>query len=194
MSEEKAEELEKKGVKDSKLLTPSQREKLYEIIIQNSTKYSVQLIPPSEVDIYVKRKKKHTKLNYLEAIYMSKALDEVDGEVAYVDASDTDVRLFAAQVEQNLKRRVSLVVLHHADRLFPVVSAASIIAKVSRDREVQRIKEEIGDFGSGYPSDPRTISFLREWMGGEKEPPPYCRISWKTWKRITDKQLRLGSV
>lgn len=173
-----------KGVKDSKLLTPQQRERLFEFIKSEAYDYTIIAIEPQLVDEYVRRKKKHTKLNYLEAIYMADAINRLNGEIAYIDASDTDISLFSSQVQECLKRKVSIVATHHADRLFPVVSAASILAKVSRDRKIQEIKAELGDFGSGYPSDPRTIKFLQEWMRNNDSPPPYTRLSWKTWRKL----------
>jgi ribonuclease HII len=172
------------GVKDSKLLSPQARERLYGEIKELVTASIVLKIPPREVDEYVRRRKKHTKLNYLEAIYMARVINELPGEIAYVDASDTNVDRYASQIEEHLTRKVKIVSTHFADRLFPVVSAASILAKVERDREIEVLKAKHGDFGSGYPSDPRTISFLEDWMKTHEEVPPFARQTWKTWKRI----------
>jgi ribonuclease HII len=184
MKEEVSERLRSLGVKDSKLLTPSGRERLYKLILDESSDHVILAIPPEEIDEFVRHRQKHTKLNYLEAMYMARAVDSLEGEVAYIDASDTDAAFFSEQVRQNLHKQISIVATHHADRIFPVVSAASILAKVNRDREIERIKAELGDFGSGYPSDPRTIDFLRSWIESHGQPPPYTRRSWKTWKRV----------
>ncbi len=191
MSDDVAKQLYSDGVRDSKLLTRQQRERLFDVIREKAISYVVLSIKPEEIDEYVRRKKKHTKLNYLEAIYMARAINKLQGEVAYVDASDTDVRVFSAQIEENLERKLSIVAVHHADRLFPVVSAASILAKVSRDREIEKLKKEVGDFGSGYPSDPRTVKFLKEWIASKKSPPPFTRLSWKTWKKLLQTDMKL---
>jgi ribonuclease H, mammalian HI/archaeal HII subfamily len=191
MSDDVAKQLYSDGVRDSKLLTRQQRERLFDVIREKAISYVVLSIKPEEIDEYVRRKKKHTKLNYLEAIYMARAINKLQGEVAYVDASDTDVRVFSAQIEENLERKLSIVAVHHADRLFPVVSAASILAKVSRDREIEKLKKEVGDFGSGYPSDPRTVKFLKEWIASKKSPPPFTRLSWKTWKKLLQIDMKL---
>jgi ribonuclease HII len=191
MSDDVAKQLHSDGVRDSKLLTRQQRERLFDVIREKAISYVVLSIKPEEIDEYVRRKKKHTKLNYLEAIYMARAINKLQGEVAYVDASDTDVRVFSAQIEENLERKLSIVAVHHADRLFPVVSAASILAKVSRDREIEKLKKEVGDFGSGYPSDPRTVKFLKEWIASKKSPPPFTRLSWKTWKKLLQTDMKL---
>jgi len=190
-SDDVAKQLYSDGVRDSKLLTRQQRERLFDVIREKAISYVVLSIKPEEIDEYVRRKKKHTKLNYLEAIYMARAINKLQGEVAYVDASDTDVRVFSAQIEENLERKLSIVAVHHADRLFPVVSAASILAKVSRDREIEKLKKEVGDFGSGYPSDPRTVKFLKEWIASKKSPPPFTRLSWKTWKKLLQTDMKL---
>ncbi|MEM3185382.1 MAG: ribonuclease HII [Conexivisphaerales archaeon] len=185
MPEYKATLLAGYGVKDSKLLRPDQRERLYDVIMSLCSDVSVEMIPAERIDEFVRHKKKHTKLNYLEAIHMAKVINKLAGEVAYVDASDTDISLFAEQISSSLTRKIGLVATHHADRLFVVSSAASIVAKVVRDREIEMIKSKIGDFGSGYPSDPKTLRFLRNWLEEHEDIPPYSRKTWKTWKRIT---------
>ena len=82
-----------------------------------------------------------------------------------------------------------MVAEHRADRTYVVVSAASIIAKVERDRAVERLREAHGDFGSGYPSDDQTIAYLKSWVEREGKEPSFARKSWKTWDRVFTKQL-----
>ncbi len=66
-----------------------------------------------------------------------------------------------------------------------MVSAASIIAKVHRDRSIRQLEAEIGmEIGSGYPADPKTIRFLNELVKEKAELPVYVRHSWKTVKRL----------
>ena len=74
--------------------------------------------------------------------------------------------------------------MHHADRLSVVVSGASIIAKVRRDSELSKIRIKYGDVGSGYPSDKKTIKFVKEWFRKKNEIPPFARKSWKPAKMI----------
>ncbi|MEM3612884.1 MAG: ribonuclease HII, partial [Candidatus Bathyarchaeia archaeon] len=69
-------------------------------------------------------------------------------------------------------------------RKYPVVSAASIIAKVERDREIAELKAKYGDFGCGYPTDPKTLAFLRRCLENFKEYPEFVRRSWKPAKKI----------
>jgi ribonuclease HII len=79
---------------------------------------------------------------------------------------------------------VRLVAENKADEKYPVVSAASIIAKVTRDSVIRELHGEYGDFGSGYPSDRRTVNFVIECyarMGGF---PEIVRKKWLTVRRL----------
>ena len=73
-------------------------------------------------------------------------------------------------------KKIELLVEHKADLNHISVSAASVLAKVTRDSEIEKIKKAIKeDFGSGYPSDPKTKAFL------EKNFEKYPEIFRKTW-------------
>ena len=73
------------------------------------------------------------------------------------------------------------------DSLFPAAAAASIVAKVERDREVETIEREAGvPVGSGYPSDPVTIGYLEEYLRVHRDLPPHTRRSWETARRMLD--------
>ena len=180
------------GVKDSKLLSPRKREALYGGIVGLCHGVVALPIPTWEIDYYVTHGKKLRKLNYLEAIYMAKAVDRLSPQLVYADASDTVARRFSEDITRNMKVSAKVIAEHHADSNYPVVSAASIIAKVVRDRTVQEPRERFGDFGSGYPSDWRTIEFLRRWIEREGLIPRFCRSSWHTWLRIA--QLKLNET
>lgn len=84
----------------------------------------------------------------------------------------------------------SIVSKHRADDIYPVVSAASIVAKTHRELEVKRIQDELSaDIGSGYPSDVRTIKYLQEYFTLNGKFPPYTRHSWKSVENIRKKVL-----
>jgi ribonuclease HII len=92
---------------------------------------------------------------------------------------------FGKDIKEELDFEIEIISKHGADETYPIVSAASIIAKTTRDYEVKKIKEELGsDLGSGYPSDETTIKFLEKWIHDYGELPPYTRRSWKTAQRI----------
>jgi ribonuclease HII len=183
-------ELKKLGVKDSKKLSPKRRVALYPKILEVADSVRWVSIPPEEIDAVVLRGKKLRKLNYLEAVYFARVIDLLGAERVTVDASDVIPRRFGSDIAKNMEGKCAVRSFHKADRDFPVVSAASIIAKVERDRQVEALREANGDFGSGYPSDPATRSFLSELLRKGDPLPPYVRKSWKTWESI---RLALGA-
>src|SRR5438046_9282161 len=94
-------------------------------------------------------------LNDFEAKLFAQLIERLHPETAYVDAADVDEIEFKRCVQRELSFAVEVVSQHNADELFPVVSAASILAKVRRDHEMRTIEEEIGDtIGSGDPAEP----------------------------------------
>ena len=171
------------GVRDSKVLSPSRREELAVKIRSLALAYKVILVQPCEIDMAVAT----CGLNKLEAKIMACIIDELGPDLAYVDSSDILAPRFASTIRSYMRsgRPVEIVAEHEADARYPVVAAASIIAKVERDRALRCLKEEIGvDFGSGYPGDPRTLRFLRDWYARYKSYPDFVRKSWKTAREI----------
>jgi ribonuclease HII len=172
------------GVKDSKLLSPSRRETLATEIKRIARKHAVVKLSPAEIDMIVKRGRKLFRLNRLEAQAMAKVIELLKPDIAYVDASDVLEERFKQHILECLPFKVEIVSEHKADRKYPVVSAASIIAKVERDREIAELKAKYGDFGCGYPTDPKTLEFLRRCLENFKEYPEFVRKSWKPAKKI----------
>ena len=182
----KLEMLRSIGVRDSKLLSKSMREKLYHVIKEEASSVVVEKVEPRLIDEYVSHGK-YERLNYLEAIVMAKVIDRLNADIVYVDSCGEPDR-FEKDIRKNMKRKVKLVVEHHADRNYTVVGAASIIAKVERDAVIEGIKEKWGDFGSGYTSDPRTIDFVRKLLDSG-DLPDFVRKSWKTLDWMKQKSL-----
>ena len=176
-----ARKLKEIGVRDSKELSPSQRESLYPQILGLANRVHWIEITPGEIDEVVRRGIRLRKLNYLEAVYFARVIDALGVHRVTADAADVIPRRFRDDIVANLVRPCDVTALHKADRRFPVVSAASIVAKVERDRAVARLREVHGDFGSGYPSDPVTRAFFIERMKRGEPLPHYVRRSWKTW-------------
>jgi len=177
-------ELAELGVKDSKLLSPGQRDALYPEILKICKGVEVSRIPPRMIDRYVSRGKKYRRLNYLETIHMAKVIDALGVDEVFIDAPDINPPRFTNELMELLSSRPKIVAEHKADVNYVVVSAASIIAKVERDHDVAELRALHGDFGSGYPSDPDTIAFLESWMKSNTSQPEFARKSWKTWNRI----------
>ena len=189
VTKERVSVLKELGVRDSKKLSPRRRETLYGEILKISDHCHSAQIHPQEIDTVVRTGMKYRKLNYLEALYFAKVIDQLGASQVTVDASDSVPERFRSTIMENLKSRCRVSAFHKADRDFPVVSAASIVAKVERDRAVQRLREKHGDFGSGYPSDPATRIFFTERMRRGEPLPDYVRKSWKTWGRLEQNLL-----
>lgn len=184
IKKEATRELSSIGVRDSKVLSPTQRTNLAIAIRNISHDISIVELPPEEIDEYVLKGRKLRKLNYLEATAMAKVIRKLNPAIAYVDSSDVRPERFADDIQEHLVKRIRIISEHHADQKYPVVSAASIIAKVTRDQRIAEIEDQYGDFGSGYPSDERTIRFLEDWVRKHGFFPGFVRKSWKTISRI----------
>jgi len=175
------------GVKDSKLLSPQRREQLAVEVRKLALKYHVEILTPREIDKVVETGRKLHRLNRLEAQTMARVIDALKPHRAYVDASDVLADRFKDHIMENLSFSVEIVSEHKADLKYPVVSAASIIAKVERDQAIEKMREKhgnLGDMGSGYASDPRTIKFLEKWCAKYGAYPDFVRKSWQPAKEI----------
>jgi len=169
------------GVKDSKKLTAKKREELYKKIISLVDGYYVAKISPKSIDYSVK---KHG-LNKLEAKYMAKVISKLNPDTSFVDSCDVNPKRFGKEISR-LSNNNKIRSFHHADSRFVVVSAASIIAKVTRDKAISRLRKD-HDLGSGYPSDRKTINFVKKYYKTQKMMPTFVRKSWKPTQKIIDK-------
>jgi len=171
-------------VKDSKLLTPKQRENLFNKLIKIIKKYKVIIIHPKEIDNAVSSDK--LNLNWLEAIKSAEIINELRPDIAILDCPSNNTKAYKEYVEKHLKAKVGIRAEHKAESKFPVVAAASIIAKVIRDKEIKKIQSRIKEnIGSGYPSDPITVKFLKE---NYKKYPTIFRKSWISYKGVMEKK------
>lgn len=171
-------------VKDSKRLSPGRREDL-EKCIKESCEFTIRVVSADDIDSL----RKSMSLNELEAHLFSSIIDEMcdEDDRCYVDSASVDEKRFKRMIMKKLEQRPDIISEHEADDEYPVVSAASILAKVERDRKVEEISKELGvDVGSGYPSDRKTRDFLQEWMREHGSLPPHIRKSWKTTKDIVN--------
>lgn len=175
------------GVKDSKRLSSERRSNLTDIIKESCCSFKVLELSPQEID---QRIKKRISLNQLELLKFVEITNTLKPSKIYIDAADTDEKRFGNTLKAKLNYVPEKVISkHRADDIYPIVGAASIIAKVKRDEIIEDLKEEYGEIGSGYPSDEKTTRFLREWIQKEKRPPPFARVSWKTTKDILNREL-----
>ena len=181
VSVENAKLIENLGFKDSKLLSSQRRLELFNLIKQNYS-YEIEVINVEKIDEY----RMKNQLNLLNRKAFEKVISRLNPKVAYVDAADVNEERFGREIKVNLTNPsdTDVISMHKADSMIPVVAAASIIAKQTRELEIKKLKKEIGDFGSGYPSDERTIKFLKSYFHDNSRWPPGTRKSWKTIKRI----------
>jgi len=187
IEEENVHKLVEIGVKDSKTLTPKRRERLTEEILKIVKDHYVVKLAPSEIDRVVEAGKKLHKLNRLEAQAMAEVVRRLKPDIVYVDASDVSAERFGRHILEEVPFKVKIVSKHKADRIYPVVSAASILAKVERDRAIAEIRRRYGDFGSGYITDVKTVRFLERWIRTHGSYPDFVRKSWKPAKRLKDR-------
>ncbi len=180
LDKKKLRKLTSLGVKDSKKLSPKLRESLYKKIIDIVDDYYVAKISPRSIDASVK---KHC-LNGLEAKYMAKVVSKLNPDVSYVDSCDVNPTRFGKEISK-LSDNHKIKSYHRADSRFVVVSAASILAKVTRDRAIAKLRKE-HDLGSGYPSDSVTVKFVTKYYKKNHEMPSFVRKSWKPVQRIVD--------
>lgn len=178
------EDLKKMGVKDSKLLSAEQRHVLLHKIETEVLAYKSIVIPAEEIDSAVFGM---LNLNGLEAKKSAEIINHLKPDKVILDCPSTNLSAYTFEVKKylhsELRDRLEIVAEHKADAKYPSVAAASIIAKVSRDSEIDLIKADIGkDFGSGYPSDPSTKEFLAE----NYDKYNIFRKSWSSWRVLAD--------
>ena len=170
-------------VHDSKLLSPKMRERLY-VIIRKRFRVATLRIDAHEIDGI----RMGMTMNACVARAHAQVIDMLSPSVAYVDACDVNAFRYADMVKSHLAQSCEIISEHHADQTFKVVSAASIVAKVTRDRAITTLSKKYGEIGSGYPSDPVTIAFLSDYIDEHKQPPPIARRSWKTITAMLEKK------
>jgi ribonuclease HII len=168
------------GARDSKAMSPAAREATYERLQGVGQCFTIVLAPPT-IDRWVA----HGGLNRLEARHFAAIVRRARAEEVYLDACDVDARRFGEEVGRLAGTADGIRSTHEADRRFAIVGAASIVAKVTRDRAVRRLARRLGArIGSGYPSDPVTVAFVRAAIAGGLRAAPWLRASWATTRRL----------
>jgi len=194
IEEEDRKNLQKIGVKDSKLIAPLKRERI-EVELKKIVKaYHVIEVEPLEIDKALNST--DLNLNWLEAIKAAEIIKKLKPDKVILDCPSTNIPAFTEYVKNTLKnmgysKKTEIISEHKADEKYVEVGAASIIAKVRRENIIKELKKKYGDFGSGYPSDPKTQKFLKEnW----KKHPEIFRRTWQSYTRMeqNSKQSKLG--
>jgi ribonuclease HII len=176
-------------IRDSKKLSPKRREVLAKLIKEIAISYEVLVIPAKDIDDM----RKVMTLNEIEVNAFTKVIKKLRPEVVYVDSADVNEERFGRDILSGLSFKPEMISKHKADDIYPVVGAASILAKTRRDEEVRKIadvlEKKLGlPLGSGYPADVITQKFLKSWVEKFGNLPPHTRKSWKTAQKIMDEK------
>jgi ribonuclease HII len=169
-------------IRDSKVLRPKQREEIDDIL-RRDFPVSIVTIDAAGID----EARSRINMNECVARLHAGALKELRPRLAYVDACDVNAERYGRTVAGYLDFPCDVIAEHRADARHKIVGAASVVAKVARDRAIRYLDEEYGGIGSGYPSDPVTIEFLRRYIRDYGRPPPCARWSWKTVANLGQK-------
>jgi len=172
--------LEALNLKDSKLLSPKQRNEAYEKIIKIAKAYKIITVEPSEIDDELNADS--SNLNWLEAKKSAELINGLGADQAYLDCPSPNIENYSEYLNSLLTSPTNLICEHKADMRYPLVAAASILAKVTRDKEMAELQKKIPEkMGSGYPADPYTKKFLQE---NYEKYPEIFRKTWTPYKKI----------
>lgn len=175
------------GVTDSKLLDAETRETLFEEIKKAAVEERILSLSPVEITEWMKT----ASLNDVEAIKTAELLQSLKccPDLCYVDSPDTIPARYSQNILNLCKKPIKVIAEHKADFKYPVVGAASILAKVTRDFEIKELAKLHGDIGSGYPSDEVTQRWMDEHWKKNGSFPDFVRKKWATVQRKA--QLKL---
>jgi len=186
ISEDKIKQIESLGVKDSKKLTAKRRKELFSEILELKGNYYFNVLSPA----FLNKEMKTYTLNEIELLAFKEAIVGLKVPInrAICDSCDVNANRFSDNLKEALGDEFSsceIIASHKAEDKYPIVAAASILAKVKRDELIEKIEEDAGvSFGSGYPSDPKTIEFLEDYYKLNNSFPDYVRTEWKTLANI----------
>ena len=181
LEKRKLHHLKRTGVKDSKKLSSKKRTVIARKL-KKTTQFMTIIIPADKID---QLRNDGMNLNEIETNSMKEIIKTINPDICYVDCIDVDEERFHDTL-QEVNPEIKIITKHKADDLYDVVSAASIIAKVERDKQLAIIQNEYGSVGSGYPSDSKTIEYLKNIE--DDNYPPIIRKTWKTFKHICNEK------
>lgn len=189
VDEKTEKEFKKLGIKDSKDLTQKRRELFEEKIKQSSETFEIVLATPNDIE---EKNKQGIKLNEFEALMAAKIINKINKGYkkikVVIDCPSTTISKWTDYLKLKIKNLSNLEIIceHKADRNHVSVSAASILAKCVREKEIQKIRDLYGnEVGTGYPSDPLTCKFLEKNALKYKDKGIF-RKTWSSWQRACD--------
>lgn len=176
------------GCKDSKLLSPQKRQELKAKIEKTAKEFHYISISAEEIDSL----RKIMSLNEIEAKKMAELILSFENkpDKIIIDCPDTEPSRFLQRMRKYMGPDFEAIIEHKADENYPIVSCASIIAKTERDDKIKEMEKVYGVMGSGYPADPKTKDFLKNFYAEHGKLPPIVRKSWDTIKRLENSKLQ----
>ncbi|HNZ52033.1 MAG: Ribonuclease HII [Candidatus Diapherotrites archaeon ADurb.Bin253] len=183
-------EFKRLGIKDSKELTPKRREFLANIVREKAETFEIIVVHPKEID---KSLNSGMNLNNLESRKIAEIINKINKGYkkikVVIDCPSVGVTKWVDALKMKINNLSNLEITceHKADKNYVAVSAASILAKSIREKEMNILREKYGDeIGSGYTSDPATIHFLELHADNPKNASIF-RKTWETWKKASEK-------
>ncbi len=186
IEKENLEDLEEIGVKDSKKLSDKKREDLLKKI-EKEGKVFVKEIEAQEIDSL----REVMSLNEIELQGFASVIEKAKADKVVMDLPEPNGERFIKKIKKEIPRSLreaEFIAEHGADDKYPIVSAASIVAKSAREKHIDELKEKYDvNFGSGYPHDEPTREFLRKYYQEKEEFPKETRMSWSSVQKIKEK-------
>jgi len=183
IDEDETSKLEDIGAKDSKKLSDRKRENIRGKLDSIGDIY-LEKFTASSID----RMMDVMSINDIELKGFADVIDRAEPDKVIMDLPEPDAEKFIGKIKDLMDtehHQVEFVAEHGADDEYPVVSAASIVAKSARESHVEDLHSKYGyDFASGYPHDKPTIEFIEKYIEQEGELPSETRKSWSTAQRL----------
>lgn len=170
------------GIRDSKKLSTSKIHRLRKEIIEAMEVYVVE-IEPSKIDS--QSMTDCSRQGFCESI---QGVNYSLCDAGYIDSYVNNKKTVQDHIEDclDLDDEFDLVVEFGADEKYDIVSAAGIVSKSHREDHIEEISDKYGDVGSGYPSDPTTRDFLKQYVNENDDVPDVARRSWSTCQDLLD--------
>jgi len=169
------------GLDDSKKLTEKKRSKLYDVIIENALAYGIAESSPAEID----------EINILSAslLAMRRAVKLAGDMLEAKGLGQIGCVLIDGNRQTDFGVPSFTVV--HGDALSQSIAAASILAKVTRDRQMEEVAENYPGFGievhKGYPTPAHKLAVYKAEVYGDGLPEIYRRSFLSFIERDRDK-------
>ena len=185
INEEDSAKLKTIGTKDSKLLTHKKRIALAKQILKIIKNQKIILVQPNEIDNAVQGHD-GLNLNWLEARKTAEIINHLRPDKAIIDCPSPNIKAYSNYLKKFINNQnIEIIVEHKAEKYEPV-AAASIIAKVAREDEVEKIEKKIGQkIGTGYMSNHQCQEFVKKNF--DKHPELF-RKSWIPYKKQVEEK------